>query len=322
MDIILRVVGHVEIEDVGHVRNIQAARGNIARHQDRQLAFAERIERRGTDLLRQVAVQGGGVEAVSDEPLFQDVHVALAVAKDQGAGHGFGADDPAQGCLLVAFRHDGDHIRDHHRRRRGPVDRDFLRIDHVGVGQPADFGRHRGAEQHRLAQRRQLFDDAFDIRNEAHVEHPVGFVDHEDLHVAQYHLAAFDLVEQPARRGDQDVDAAVEQLVLAVEAFAADQQGMGQPVVLAVFLETFGDLGRQFAGRLQDQRPGHPRLGAACGQNVDHRQGKAGGLAGAGLRQPDHVAPHQDGGDRFFLDRCGYGIAGIGDRTQNGVAQA
>ena len=262
-------------------------------------------------------MQGGDVEAVAVERPLQDIDIALAVAEHQGAGDLFRPDDPAQGRALVAFRHDGDRIRDRHRRRRRPVDGDFLGIDHVGVGQPADFGRHGGAEQQGLTQRRQQFNDALDVRDEAHVEHPVGLVNDEDLDVAQQHLAALDLVEQPARRCDQHVDAPVEQLVLAVEALAADQQGVGQPVVFAVFLETLRHLGGQLAGRLQDQRPGHPRLGAAGGEDIDHRQGETGGLAGAGLGQPDHVAPHQDGGDGFFLDRRRLGVAGLGDRAQN-----
>jgi hypothetical protein len=53
--------------------------------------------------------------------------------------------------------------------------------------------------------------------NEAHVEHAVGFVDDEDVDLAQHQLAALEVIEQAARRGNQNVDAAIELLVLVIE---------------------------------------------------------------------------------------------------------
>jgi len=41
----------------------------------------------------------------------------------------------------------------------------------------------------------QLGDHAAHVREEAHVEHPVGFVEHEDLHVAQVDIASVHQVE-------------------------------------------------------------------------------------------------------------------------------
>ena len=70
---------------------------------------------------------------------------------------------------------------------------------------------------------RQL-EDALDVGDEAHVEHAVGFVDHHDLHAGQQQLAALEVVEQAAGRGDQHVDAAVELGFLVAEGDAADQQ--------------------------------------------------------------------------------------------------
>jgi hypothetical protein len=49
--------------------------------------------------------------------------------------------------------------------------------------------------------------DFLDVGDEAHVEHPVRLVDHEQVAAVQHDLAAAEQVHQPARRGDQDVDA-------------------------------------------------------------------------------------------------------------------
>ena len=54
----------------------------------------------------------------------------------------------------------------------------------------------------------QRADDAPDVGPEAHVEHAVGFVEDEDLDLGEVEVAALDQVEQAARRGDEQVDAA------------------------------------------------------------------------------------------------------------------
>ncbi len=130
------------------------------------------------------------------------------------------------------------------------------------------------------------------------------------------------MVEQPAGRGDQDVDAAVQLAVLLIEGDAADQKRHRQLVVLAVALEAFGDLGGQLARRLQDQRARHARFGAAAGQDLDHRQGEGGGLAGAGLGDADDVAAHQHLGDALGLDRRRRGVAAVGHSLEDFGRQA
>ena len=89
---------------------------------------------------------------------------------------------------------------------------------------------------------RKLRADFLDVRDEAHVEHPVGFVDHQQVAVVEHDLAAAEQVHQPARRGDQHVDALFQRLDLVAHLHAADQQRHRERVVLAVFLEILGDL--------------------------------------------------------------------------------
>ncbi|MEI9932925.1 MAG: ribonuclease J [Rhizomicrobium sp.] len=55
-------------------------------------------------------------------------------------------------------------------------------------GQPLNLRRHGGGVEEGLPRERQLLADLFDIRDEAHVEHAVGFVDDEDLHLASNNL--------------------------------------------------------------------------------------------------------------------------------------
>ena len=138
-----------------------------------------------------------------------------------------------------------------------------------------------------------------------------------DLDVAQQDLAALEEVEQPAGRCDQHIDAAIQLLQLVGEGFAADQQRHAELVVLAVELEILGDLRGKLARRLEDQRARHARPGPAAGQDVDHRQGEGGGLAGAGLGATEHVAAHQHVGNGLSLDRGGFDIANVADGAKH-----
>ena len=57
---------------------------------------------------------------------------------------------------------------------------DLHRIMEQGDGQFADLRRHRGREHHTLAILRKFIDDLHDIVDEAHVEHAVSLVEHEE----------------------------------------------------------------------------------------------------------------------------------------------
>jgi hypothetical protein len=96
-------------------------------------------------------------------------------------------------------------------------------------------------------------------------------------------LPRSNMVEQATRRGDQDIDAAVELLDLIVEGTPPMMQGDGELVVAAVAGEVFLHLRREFARRLEDQRARHARPGAALFEERQHRQHERCGLAGAGL---------------------------------------
>src|SRR3546814_2809642 len=69
-------------------------------------------------------------------------------------------------------------------------------------------------KQQGLPSRRQFGTDILDVRDEAHVEHPVGFVDHEQVATGEQDLAALEQIHQAARRRDQHVDALLERLDL------------------------------------------------------------------------------------------------------------
>ena len=133
-----------------------------------------------------------------------------------------------------------------------------------------DLGRHRRREEQRLAGEGEELHDTLDIGNEPHIEHPVGFIDDEDLDTGKKQPATLEVIEQPPRRGDEHVGAARDLLVLFVERHAAEEECHCQLVVGAVALEIVLHLRGELARRLQDERARHARAGAALLQQRQH----------------------------------------------------
>jgi len=96
----------------------------------------------------------------------------------------------------------------------------------------------------------------------SHVGHPVGFVDHDDLDLAEVGLAPLDQVGQPARGGDDDVGALAEGGQLVTEADAAVEggdlplPGGGQRGELPLDLGRQLRVGARTRARGQPGRPG------------------------------------------------------------------
>ena len=73
-----------------------------------------------------------------------------------------------------------------------------------------------------------MLDDFLDVRHEAHVEHPVGLVEHEVLDVFQRQIFLGDVIEQSPRRGDDDVGSSFQLIVLLAVLHAAVKNGCSQ----------------------------------------------------------------------------------------------
>jgi hypothetical protein len=191
------------------------------------------------------------------------------------------------------------------------------RLDLVGEGR---------GEQQVLALLGQQREDALDVADEAHVEHAVGFVQHQRLHGREVERALLHVVEQAAGRGDQDVERAREAVDLRLHAHTAEDHGRLHRRVLAVDAHGFLDLRGELARGREDQHAdAAARLGVARGDLVreplQDGQHESGGLAGAGLRSGEQVAAAEHGGNGVFLDGCGFGIAVFGDGTHDQVAE-
>ena len=186
------------------------------------------------------------------------------------------------------------------------------------VRQPPDLVRERRREEQVLAARRQHGEDLADVADEAHVEHPVGLVEDEDLDPRQVDRPLAEVVEQPAGGRDDDLGAGAQRADLRVEADAAVDRGRADGVLGAVGPDALLDLERELAGRGEDQRADDARaaLRARRVQALEHRQHEGGRLAGPRLGAREDVAAGEDERDGLCLDRGGFRVALVGDGTE------
>ena len=184
------------------------------------------------------------------------------------------------------------------------------------------------------------------MTDEAHVQHAVGLVQNEHLDLTQSQQPLVKEVQQPSRRGDEDIDALAKRQGLRILADAAEDDGVPQVEVPAVHAETLADLGGQFAGRRQDERPDGPSLagrrrgvlgpatprprrrvvglggrrmpvpGRTAVEPLQDRQGERRRLAGARLRAAQQVPPFKHVRDGLLLDARGNRVTFGSDSTE------
>ena len=161
--------------------------------------------------------------------------------------------------------------------------------------------------------------------DEAHVEHAVGFVEHQHLDLVEAQRALIHQIEQAAGRGHQHFDAVRERAHLPVDRHAADGERDGERAdVPAIGAEAVGDLAGQFARRREHQHAAGFLLGPqALGvQVIEDRQREGRGLAGSGLRDADDVAALQGEGNGLGLDRSGSDVFLFGEGAKDRLCEA
>ncbi|CAB3900878.1 hypothetical protein LMG26858_04229 [Achromobacter anxifer] len=234
------------------------------------------------------------------------------------------ADDVADEVALVVLFHHVHRLGDQLGGGVARGDRHLARIVQDAARQGADLVGEGGREQQVLALLGQQREDLADVADEAHVQHAVGFVQHQDLDAGQVHGLLAAVVQQAAGRGDQDVQRLAQRGDLGVDVDAAKHHHGVQRGVLAVGLHRFLDLRGQLTRRGQDQAAraaGLAQLGLLLHQQMQDGQGEACGLAGAGLGGGEQVAAFQDLGNGLGLNGSGRGVAGVGNGAQQGISQ-
>ncbi len=304
--------------------DVDAAGRDVGRDQGADLAGAELGEHALALALRLVAVDRLGGDAGLVEAAHDLVGAVLGAGEDERALDGLAAQQVGQHRGLAGAVDMDDALRHPLDRRGGRRDGDLHRIAQHLPREVGDLLRHGGGEEQRLPLGRKLRHDLADVMDEAHVEHPVGLVEHQEADMAEAQRVALHEIEQASGGRDQHVDAVHQRAHLASHRDAADRERVVDAEMASIGVEAVQDL----AGKLARGRQHQDAAGLAFrplrlgGELVQDRQREGRGLAGAGLRDPDDVAPAERGRNGLGLDRGGGDVFLLRKRAQDRLCEA
>ena len=309
----IAVGGRVEVDDEGDVVDVQAARGDVGGDQGMDLAGLEPGKRTLALSLRLVAVHGDRVHGLRAQALDQPVGAALGPHEHQRPAATVTAElaDELVELVLVADRDEAVVDLGASLSRWGVLV--LASVAGVGARNTPGLALERRREEEGLALGRDLGDDAVDGGAKAHVEHAVGLIEDEHLHVLERHGAAVDQVLEPARawrRGCASARQAWSGARIPSRRRRRSRRGRGH----ARRLKLVDDLSGELARRREDERRRAP---LRVGEPVDNRQAEGERLARAGRRLDEHVAPMQHVGYDEALDGEGLGDAPAGECVDN-----
>ena len=314
----LLVLRRLEVEHVGDVVDVDAARRDVGGHEDVHLAVAERAQRLLAGALAEVAVQRAGREAARRQLVRHASGRALGAREDDGPAAALGLQGAGHELVLVHVVGAVDELTDVLLRqalvlrvRRADVGR----LRHVAARHRDHGTRHGGREQHGLTHGRDGGEQGLDVGEEAEVQHLVGLVQHHGVHQVQAQVALAHQVDEAAGGADDDLDAALQLLDLRLVGAAAVDGGDAQGAPGRGGREVAGHLDGELARRGDDQglRGARGALGleavpaglARADGALQRGDAEAEGLAGAGLGLADDVVAAEG-------DRQGHGLDGEG----------
>ena len=320
MHVIFGHIGQLKVHHVRQLVDVDAARGNVGRHQHLQFASLELAQGTGAGTLALVAVDGHGGDAFLLQELHQAVGAVLHAREHQHLVPVVLLDQVRQQILLLVATDRVHFLGDGLGGGVATGHLNHLRRIQQTLGQGLDLIRKGGREQQALLLRWQDGQHLLDVMDEAHVQHAVGFVEHEELDLAQIEVALLMVIQQAAGRGHQHVNAIAQTRQLRAHAHTTEHHHGLDRQVLAVDAHTLFDLGGQLTRGGEDERTDGPlalRDGGRCGaQLVQQGQGEASGFAGAGLGASQQIAASDDGRNGLLLNGSGGGVAGFGDGFQ------
>ena len=235
----------------------------------------------------------------------------LIAAHVQQAGHGVG--------LLVAL-HVQPVLGDVGLVFLVGVDGDLHRVTLVHPGDVQHLPGDGGGEHTQIAALGHFIQNVGHVPDEAHVQHPVGLVQHHGLDLVQTDGAALHVVHQAAGGGHHDLGALFQRVDLLVNGRAAVQAHRAHTLLeLAQIAQLVLNLNGQLAGGSQHQSQ---NIGGFGVDVLHHGNAEGIGLAGAGGRLGNNVLPLQKIRDRATLYGGGLLIALLGQRLHNRLGQA
>ena len=232
VDVVGRLARHVKIHHIANVGDVDTAREHVGRHEHVDLAIAERLECALALRLGTVAMDGRRLDACTGEAPAAAVRAMLGAHEHDHALRPLALENVRKQGVF-RFGGYGQHVLIHRvgsaLRRR---DLHTRRVAHEVGYRTHGLLVQRGREEQGLAIVRRGPHDLAHIGKEPHVEHAIGLVKHEHLHLAQAAAPLAEEVDKTPRRGHEDIATVFESAPLRVVADAS-HDGYRVPVCAA-----------------------------------------------------------------------------------------
>ena len=318
VDVRLRALWDIEIDDVGDVGDVEAARRHVGGDEHVSLTGAEAAHDAIALRLREIAMDRLHGVAAGHEGLSQFVDTRLGAAEDHRRLRRLRVENAREGVDTTSTRDLVGGLTDLGHGHLLAGDRDPLRLAQIARGEIDDARGHGGREEGSLAVDGGLRQDPLDVLDKAHVEHFIGLIEDEEAHIVKKERATAHVVHDPAGRTDDDLGPALQTSELPLVWLAAvDGQGL-DVLVAPVAVDGFRHLDGQLPRRRQNQRLHGPLLRI---DRLDDGQAKRGGLAGAGLSLCDDVPAGEKGRDGRGLNRRRLFVPDVFDGFQQGTVK-
>jgi hypothetical protein len=254
VDVVFRHVGQVEVDHMADIVDVKPSCGDVSRDEGIDIAPTKTSEGPGTSRLALVGMDCGHSASRFLEVPDELISSCFGSSENQRLTDVLALKQGLKQVSLPRHSHRVNDLTDgaHRHRPRGDLN------EHRFLRRSADevlyLTWHGGRKEEVLAPVWQRCEDTANVRQEAHVEHAVRFVEDNHLDVTQVDLLATQMIEKSTRRRNQEVEAGRQAARLRLHSSAAENDGAAHVQVLAVTLRHFavggGNLARgRYAAR-------------------------------------------------------------------------
>ena len=252
--VIFRFHWQTVVKDVADSGHINTASGNIGGNQDLDPTFAQHAQAAIANALAQSAVQSGSREAFVSQVLGQRIAFNLRRSKNNGLVQtGIAQEMVEQFAAMGAVVSPVQRLLDVGMAALQRVDLDTLRCAHQIASQLLNTRRESGREHQGLGAFFCQRVDCFQVFREAQIQHAVGFVQNQKLHLVQFDLATAFQIEQTTWRSDYQRSVLQTRHLLGVRQATDDAGNAHAFDVLHQIDGIAGNLLSQLAGWAQNQ---------------------------------------------------------------------
>ena len=297
----LAVERHVVIDHQTDPVHIQTPGRHIGGHQNVDRSAAQPLHGSLPLVLRHITIEHSNLMAAGFQGFRNGERDGLGAGKDDHPFAAAGIQHPLQRLQLVGHWNGDRALANAPALLILRADRHFRRIFEITLGKTTNLRRHRGREQHHLTLLRQLAEDPFDVVDEAHPQHLIGFVQHKAAKTRGVEGALAHVVHHPPRGTHHHINATPQGTDLRAEIGAAvHRQHLQVRMACGIGLERISHLHGQLTGRGQ-----HQNLWCFLTRlkPFEQRQRKGCGLTGSRLRLAHQVTTEHQVGERRLLNR-------------------